>query len=111
PPAVSRGTPSAVEVREGHNVTLTCKAEGNPTPTVVWRRQDKQIIRYNGATGFGGEPSLSHSANRGDYGYVSDFISTCMLSSLPLERLMNGSKICGEREMTWKTLGIVWLRQ
>ncbi|PIO76880.1 immunoglobulin domain protein [Teladorsagia circumcincta] len=53
PPAVSRGTPSAVEVREGHNVTLTCKAEGNPTPTVVWRRQDKQIIRYNGATGFG----------------------------------------------------------
>ncbi|RCN43743.1 hypothetical protein ANCCAN_10308 [Ancylostoma caninum] len=55
PPAVSRGTPSAVEVREGHNVTLTCKAEGNPTPSVVWRRQDKQIIRYNGATGFGGE--------------------------------------------------------
>ncbi|VDO05914.1 unnamed protein product [Haemonchus placei] len=53
PPAVSRGTPSAVEVREGHNVTLTCKAEGNPMPTVVWRRQDKQIIRYNGATGFG----------------------------------------------------------
>ncbi|EYC36568.1 hypothetical protein Y032_0882g2841 [Ancylostoma ceylanicum] len=53
PPAVSRGTPSAVEVREGHNVTLTCKAEGNPTPSVVWRRQDKQIIRYNGATGFG----------------------------------------------------------
>ncbi|VDL61824.1 unnamed protein product [Nippostrongylus brasiliensis] len=53
PPAVSRGTPSAVEVREGHNVTLTCKADGNPTPTVVWRRQDKQIIRYNGATGFG----------------------------------------------------------
>uniref|UniRef100_A0A0K0DED1 Ig-like domain-containing protein n=1 Tax=Angiostrongylus cantonensis TaxID=6313 RepID=A0A0K0DED1_ANGCA len=53
PPVVSRGTPSAVEVREGHNVTLTCKAEGNPTPSVVWRRQDKQIIRYNGATGFG----------------------------------------------------------
>ncbi|ETN68604.1 immunoglobulin domain protein, partial [Necator americanus] len=58
PPAVSRGTPSAVEVREGHNVTLTCKAEGNPTPTVVWRRQDKQIIRYNGATGFGVPPLM-----------------------------------------------------
>ncbi|CAD6184497.1 unnamed protein product [Caenorhabditis auriculariae] len=53
PPMVSRTTPAAIEVREGNNVTLTCKAEGNPTPTVIWRRQDRQIIRYNGATGFG----------------------------------------------------------
>ncbi|KAI1731575.1 immunoglobulin i-set domain-containing protein [Ditylenchus destructor] len=54
PPTVSRTmTPSAVEVREGHNVTLTCHAEGNPPPTVLWRRQDKQIIRYNGANGYG----------------------------------------------------------
>ncbi|UMM11963.1 hypothetical protein L5515_000978 [Caenorhabditis briggsae] len=53
PPIVSRSTPAAVEVREGNNVSLTCKADGNPTPTVIWRRQDRQIIRYNGATGFG----------------------------------------------------------
>ncbi|CCF23368.1 Ig-like domain-containing protein [Caenorhabditis elegans] len=53
PPVVSRSTPAAVEVREGNNVSLTCKADGNPTPTVIWRRQDRQIIRYNGATGFG----------------------------------------------------------
>ncbi|CAB3410893.1 unnamed protein product [Caenorhabditis bovis] len=53
PPIVSRSTPAAVEVREGNNVSLTCKADGNPTPSVVWRRQDRQIIRYNGATGFG----------------------------------------------------------
>uniref|UniRef100_A0A1I7W6H5 Ig-like domain-containing protein n=1 Tax=Heterorhabditis bacteriophora TaxID=37862 RepID=A0A1I7W6H5_HETBA len=53
PPSVSRSTPSAVEIREGHNVTLTCKAEGNPIPSVIWRRKDRQIIRYNGATGFG----------------------------------------------------------
>ncbi|KJH43790.1 immunoglobulin domain protein [Dictyocaulus viviparus] len=61
PPVMSHETPSAVEVREGHNVTLTCKAEGNPTPSVVWRRQDKQIIRYNGATGFGA--SVFHGPN------------------------------------------------
>uniref|UniRef100_A0A7E4UR07 Lachesin n=1 Tax=Panagrellus redivivus TaxID=6233 RepID=A0A7E4UR07_PANRE len=54
PPTVSRSsTPAAVEVREGHNVTLTCHAKGNPAPTVIWRRADRQIIRFNGATGFG----------------------------------------------------------
>ncbi|KAI6217445.1 hypothetical protein M3Y95_01219700 [Aphelenchoides besseyi] len=54
PPFVSRSsTPSAVEVREGHNVTLNCEATGNPTPTVIWRRKDRQVIRYNGANGFG----------------------------------------------------------
>ena len=55
PPTISRSsTPSAVEVREGHNVTLTCNAEGNPSPTVLWRRQDRQVIRYNGPNGYGG---------------------------------------------------------
>ncbi|VDN51769.1 unnamed protein product, partial [Dracunculus medinensis] len=53
PPYVARTTASAVEVREGHNVTLSCRAFGNPPPTVVWRRQDRQIIRFNGATGYG----------------------------------------------------------
>uniref|UniRef100_A0A0N5BW26 Ig-like domain-containing protein n=1 Tax=Strongyloides papillosus TaxID=174720 RepID=A0A0N5BW26_STREA len=54
PPIVSRSsTPAAVEIREGHNVTLVCEAHGNPPPTIVWRRADKQLIRFNGATGYG----------------------------------------------------------
>ncbi|KAK0426871.1 hypothetical protein QR680_009944 [Steinernema hermaphroditum] len=53
PPTVARTTASAVEVREGHNVTLRCNAHGSPPPTVIWRRQDRQIIRFNGATGYG----------------------------------------------------------
>uniref|UniRef100_A0A0N4Z2A9 Ig-like domain-containing protein n=1 Tax=Parastrongyloides trichosuri TaxID=131310 RepID=A0A0N4Z2A9_PARTI len=54
PPVVSRSsTPAAVEVREGHNVTLICEAHGNPPPVIVWRRADKQLIRFNGATGYG----------------------------------------------------------
>ncbi|KAK0426870.1 hypothetical protein QR680_009944 [Steinernema hermaphroditum] len=56
PPTVARTTASAVEVREGHNVTLRCNAHGSPPPTVIWRRQDRQIIRFNGATGYGVEP-------------------------------------------------------
>uniref|UniRef100_A0AC35TYK1 Ig-like domain-containing protein n=1 Tax=Rhabditophanes sp. KR3021 TaxID=114890 RepID=A0AC35TYK1_9BILA len=54
PPAISRSsTPAAVEVREGHNVTLTCNADGNPKPRIVWRRADKQLIRFNGNSGYG----------------------------------------------------------
>uniref|UniRef100_A0AAF5Q2D8 Ig-like domain-containing protein n=1 Tax=Wuchereria bancrofti TaxID=6293 RepID=A0AAF5Q2D8_WUCBA len=53
PPYVARTTAAVVEVREGQNVTLTCRAFGDPPPTVVWRRQDRQIIRFNGVTGYG----------------------------------------------------------
>ncbi|VDK82188.1 unnamed protein product [Litomosoides sigmodontis] len=53
PPYVARTTATTVEVREGQNVTLSCQAFGDPPPTIVWRRQDRQIIRFNGATGYG----------------------------------------------------------
>ncbi|VDN83037.1 unnamed protein product [Brugia pahangi] len=53
PPYVARTTAAVVEVREGQNVTLSCRAFGDPPPTVVWRRQDRQIIRFNGVTGYG----------------------------------------------------------
>uniref|UniRef100_A0A914V4X2 Ig-like domain-containing protein n=1 Tax=Plectus sambesii TaxID=2011161 RepID=A0A914V4X2_9BILA len=53
PPQVDRNTASAVEVREGHNVTLACNAFGNPTPTVIWRRQDRGNMKIDGATGYG----------------------------------------------------------
>ncbi|KAM3721788.1 Lachesin [Dirofilaria immitis] len=53
PPYVARTTAAVVEVREGQNVTLSCRAFGDPPPTIVWRRQDRQIIRFNSATGYG----------------------------------------------------------
>lgn len=64
PPYVARTTPSAVEVREGHNVTLSCRAFGEPPPTVIWRRVDRQIIRFNGATGYGGNFSLKYAKKK-----------------------------------------------
>ena len=37
-------SPSTVSVRENHNATLICKAEGTPQPTITWRREDNQNI-------------------------------------------------------------------
>lgn len=37
-------TQSSVAVRENQNITLTCKAEGFPTPKLMWRREDGQGI-------------------------------------------------------------------
>jgi neurotrimin len=38
-------------VREGSNVSMTCKAEGYPEPYVMWRREDGENINYNGIEG------------------------------------------------------------
>ncbi|CAG2176575.1 unnamed protein product [Oppiella nova] len=35
---------SVVRVRELQNVNLTCKATGNPKPTISWRKQDGQPL-------------------------------------------------------------------
>lgn len=52
------GTPAAVSVEEGEDVTLICKASGRPQPTIVWRRadqkpiviSDKAVYTYTGET-------------------------------------------------------------
>ncbi|XP_050422498.1 lachesin-like isoform X2 [Adelges cooleyi] len=33
-------SPSSVSVRENQNLSLTCKAEGSPTPKISWKRED-----------------------------------------------------------------------
>ena len=40
----SLSTSGTVAVREHQNVTLTCKAEGFPTPSVKWKREDNKMI-------------------------------------------------------------------
>lgn len=44
---------SDVIVREGANVTLTCRANGSPKPTVKWKRDDNAKIAIN--KGYSGE--------------------------------------------------------
>lgn len=33
-------SPSSVSVRENQNLSLSCKAEGSPTPKISWKRED-----------------------------------------------------------------------
>ncbi|XP_042896243.1 lachesin-like [Parasteatoda tepidariorum] len=44
PDILEEGSSSDVIVREGSNVTLTCKAVGYPTPNITWRREDNEPI-------------------------------------------------------------------
>ncbi|XP_034192549.2 neurotrimin isoform X3 [Osmia lignaria lignaria] len=49
PPSINtKETSTDMVVREGSNVTLTCKATGYPEPYVMWRREDGKNINYNG---------------------------------------------------------------
>ena len=41
-------TSSDMVVREGSNVTLKCAATGSPKPTIVWRREDGDMIPVSG---------------------------------------------------------------
>ncbi|XP_015184404.1 PREDICTED: lachesin-like isoform X3 [Polistes dominula] len=43
----SLSTESTVAVRENQNITLTCKADGYPTPKLSWKREDGQGISIN----------------------------------------------------------------
>lgn len=56
-------TSSDMVVREGSNVTLKCAATGSPKPTIVWRREDGDMIPVSGGQE-GNSPckSASHRA-------------------------------------------------
>lgn len=40
-------TSSDAIVREGANVSLTCKATGSPKPNISWKRDDNSLISVN----------------------------------------------------------------
>ena len=45
PTILTRGTSRDHTVAEGQDVIMSCKAEGHPTPSVQWRREDGAKIR------------------------------------------------------------------
>ncbi|XP_042218246.1 neurotrimin-like [Homarus americanus] len=44
PDIIDRESSGDLTIREGEDVTLTCRARGHPTPGVLWRREDNQDI-------------------------------------------------------------------
>lgn len=52
PPSITESlTSNDLVVREGTNVTLTCKANGYPEPYVMWRREDGDEMSIGGENG------------------------------------------------------------
>lgn len=56
-------TSSDMVVREGSNVTLKCAATGSPKPTIVWRREDGDMIPVSGGQE-GNSPCKSFPSRR-----------------------------------------------
>lgn len=51
PVIIDNMTSTDMVVREGSNVTMTCRATGYPEPYVMWRREDGQEFNCNGESG------------------------------------------------------------
>ncbi|XP_029685000.1 protein turtle homolog A [Takifugu rubripes] len=59
PPAFIKKPPSFVEVLLGDSLTLSCGAQGNPRPTVVWHKDDGQIVKHQKIKVINGTLSLA----------------------------------------------------
>lgn len=52
PPIIEEAMTSGdMMVREGTNITLTCRARGFPDPYVMWRREDSNEMFVHGENG------------------------------------------------------------
>ncbi|XP_071540302.1 lachesin-like [Panulirus ornatus] len=72
PDIIDRESSGDLTVREGQDVTLTCRAKGHPPPRIIWRREDNQnIILDSSKTGHGrgeGDDVAAVSGNGGAIG-------------------------------------------
>ena len=63
PPTISKKSKNEVTVVEGNVLFLLCKAEGNPTPLVTWRKRGKLLQSSFNETNF-----IIHDAKNTDAG-------------------------------------------
>ncbi|CAH2014068.1 unnamed protein product [Acanthoscelides obtectus] len=43
-------TSADMVVDEGSNVSLKCIAKGSPEPSIIWKREDGELIRFSNGT-------------------------------------------------------------
>ncbi|XP_042228268.1 lachesin-like isoform X2 [Homarus americanus] len=67
PDIIDRESSGDLTIREGQDVTLTCRAKGHPPPTIIWRREDNlDIIPDHGNTARGESHTESISRDVGE---------------------------------------------
>ncbi|CAH2014071.1 unnamed protein product [Acanthoscelides obtectus] len=54
-------TSADMVVDEGSNVSLKCIAKGSPEPSIIWKREDGELIRFSNGTE-GGYGSISRDS-------------------------------------------------
>ncbi|XP_042878938.1 lachesin-like isoform X1 [Penaeus japonicus] len=106
PDIIDRESSGDLTVREGMDVTLTCRAKGHPKPTIMWRREDNKNIVLDaeksghtvGAMGVGGEAVAATGAGAGVGGGVDEQGSRVVegenLTLKKVSRLQMGSYLC-----------------
>jgi neurotrimin len=77
-----------VAVRENQNINMTCRADGFPTPKIIWRREDGQSItveRKKKVMVYDGDVLHLTKLSRNEVGSALDFnlIATIIDSEFP----------------------------
>lgn len=98
PPSIDDSLSSSdVIVREGANVTLTCRANGSPKPTIKWKRDDNSKISiskgHTGQTYWLPNPFCSFCCEKRMYSHSEIFCRSFISPTVPqrtfLIKLMN----------------------
>ncbi|CAL4103782.1 unnamed protein product, partial [Meganyctiphanes norvegica] len=100
PDIIDKETSGDQTVREGQDVTLTCRAKGHPEPTIVWRREDNAEIvlendnRVPSLRGIGGAGAGSSGSSKSQSQGSALQVEGDTLVLKKVNRLQMGSYLC-----------------
>lgn len=91
PDIVDDFTSSGERVRENSPLKLVCKARGNPTPKITWKREDGRDLNLNSRDELKGSPSfyLSQKSN-GESNQLKNQIFPAIASDIDSIFIKNG---------------------
>jgi len=68
PPVISDNSTQSLVATEGYSVQMECYADGNPTPTITWRRENNAIILPTDSATYVGNVLKINSVKKEDRG-------------------------------------------